>query len=266
MEPPHVTSASGPSASSSSAATPADALIELRGLHKSFGAQRVLRGVDLSVRRGETLVILGASGGGKSVILKHCIGLLKPDAGEVRVDGTVISSPETTDLATIHRRMGMLFQGAALFDSMTVGENVIFAVREHDRSLTATQLREIMERNLALVNLKSDVAGKMPAELSGGMKKRLGLARALALKPEILLYDEPTTGLDPVTSEIINDLIRDMQHKLGMTSVVVTHDLASAFKIADRLAFLYEGRIIFTGTPEELRACEDPRVREFVGA
>jgi phospholipid/cholesterol/gamma-HCH transport system ATP-binding protein len=259
-----VTSAPRPSASLS-AAPAEDALIELRGLHKSFGTQHVLRGVDLTVRRGETLVILGASGGGKSVILKHCIGLLKPDAGEVRVDGTVISSPTTTDLATIHRRMGMLFQGAALFDSMTVGENVIFAVREHDRTLTSAQLREIMERNLALVNLKPDVAAKMPSELSGGMKKRLGLARALALQPEILLYDEPTTGLDPVTSGVINDLILDMQRKLGMTSVVVTHDLASAFRIADRMAFLYEGRIIFHGPPDALRACDDPRVREFVG-
>ncbi len=240
-------------------------LIELRGIHKSFGAQHVLRGVDLTVQRGETLVILGASGGGKSVILKHCIGLLKPDAGEVRVDGTVISSPTTTDLATIHRRMGMLFQGAALFDSMNAGENVIFAVREHNRSLTPAQRHDIMVHNLDLVNLKPDIATKMPSELSGGMKKRLGLARALALKPGILLYDEPTTGLDPVTSEIINDLILDMQRKLDMTSIVVTHDLGSAYKIADRMAFLYEGRIIFTGSPDELRACTDPRVKEFVG-
>lgn len=239
-------------------------LIELRGIHKSFGAQHVLRGVELSVARGQTLVILGASGGGKSVILKHCIGLLTPDAGEVRVDGHVISSPTTTDLETIHRRMGMLFQGAALFDSMNAGENVIFAVREHDRSLTAAQLHEIMVKNLDLVNLKPDIATKMPSELSGGMKKRLGLARALALKPEILLYDEPTTGLDPVTSEVINELIRATQARLGVTSIVVTHDMNSAFKIADRMAFLYEGRIIFAGTPDELRGCEDPRVKEFV--
>jgi phospholipid/cholesterol/gamma-HCH transport system ATP-binding protein len=242
-----------------------DPLIELRGIHKSFGTQHVLRGVDLSVNRGETLVILGASGGGKSVILKHCIGLLTPDAGEVRVDNHVISSPTTTDFATIRRRMGMLFQGAALFDSMNAGENVIFAVREHDRSLSAAQLNEIMVRNLDLVNLKPDIATKMPSELSGGMKKRLGLARALALKPGILLYDEPTTGLDPVTSEIINDLIRATQARLGVTSIVVTHDMNSAFKIADRMAFLYEGRIIFAGTPDELRACPDPRVKEFVG-
>jgi phospholipid/cholesterol/gamma-HCH transport system ATP-binding protein len=225
----------------------------------------VLRGVDLFVQRGETLVILGASGGGKSVILKHCIGLLKPDGGEVRVDGKVISSPTVTDIQTIRRRMGMLFQGAALFDSMSAGENVVFAVREHDRHLSEAQLDALMRKNLALVNLPATVAAKVPSELSGGMKKRLGLARALALGPEILLYDEPTTGLDPVTAEVINNLILDMQRKLGVTSLVVTHDLDSAFKIANRIAFLYEGTIIFTGTPDEVKASEDPRVREFVG-
>ncbi len=240
-------------------------LIELRGLEKSFGAQRVLRGVDLDVRKGETLVILGASGGGKSVILKHCIGLLKPDAGEVRVEGKVISSPAGIDAAALRRRMGMLFQGAALFDSMTAGENVLFAVREHHRDWSADKLDAILREKLALVNLGLDVAAKMPSELSGGMKKRLGLARALALEPEILLYDEPTTGLDPVNAGVIDDLIRAMQRKLGVTSVVVTHDLGSAFKVADRFAFLHEGRIIFTGTPEEIRATTDPRVREFVG-
>jgi phospholipid/cholesterol/gamma-HCH transport system ATP-binding protein len=240
-------------------------LIELRGLQKSFGAQRVLRGVDLEVRRGETLVILGASGGGKSVILKHCIGLLKPDAGEVRVDGKVISSPAGIDATTIRRRMGMLFQGAALFDSMNAGENVTFAVREHHPDWSEQKLAALMREKLALVNLSPEMAAKMPSELSGGMKKRLGLARALALEPEILLYDEPTTGLDPVNAGVIDDLIRDMQRKLGVTSLVVTHDLGSAFKIADRLAFLYEGRIVFSGTPEEIRTTTDPRVREFLG-
>jgi phospholipid/cholesterol/gamma-HCH transport system ATP-binding protein len=240
-------------------------LIELRNLHKSFGTQDVLCGVNLTVNRGETMVILGASGGGKSVILKHCIGLLKPGAGEVRVDNRVVSSATTTDFETIRRRMGMLFQGAALFDSMNAGENVIFAVREHDRSLSEDQLAHIMRQNLEHVNLRPDIAVKMPSELSGGMKKRLGLARALALKPEILLYDEPTTGLDPVTAEIIDNLIIDMQRKLGVTSIVVTHDLHSAFKIADRVAFLYHGTIIFCGSVDEIKACDDPRVREFVG-
>ena len=245
-------------------------LIELHGSRKSFPsngrAQEVLRGVDLVVHRGETLVIIGASGGGKSVILKHCIGLLKPDAGEVRVDGNVISSHEHVDAQTIRRRMGMLFQGAALFDSMNAAENIKFAVREHRRELTEAQLDKLTREKLSLVNLSPDMGTKMPSELSGGMKKRLALARALALEPEILLYDEPTTGLDPVTSGVINDLIVDMQKQLGVTSLVVTHDMVSAYKIANRIAMLYEGKIIFIGTPAELRESDNPHVRKFVGA
>ena len=241
-------------------------LIELRGLRKSFGPQEVLRGVNLDVRRGETLVIIGASGGGKSVILKHCIGLLKPDAGEVRVDGKVISSAAEVDAQTIRRRMGMLFQGAALFDSMNASENIQFAVREHRRELSPAQLEALTREKLRLVNLAPEMGSKMPSELSGGMKKRLALARALALEPEILLYDEPTTGLDPVTANVINDLIVDMQKKLGVTSLVVTHDMVSAYKIADRIAMLYEGKIVFTGTPAELRATDNPHVRKFIGA
>jgi phospholipid/cholesterol/gamma-HCH transport system ATP-binding protein len=240
-------------------------LIELRGLRKSFGTQSVLRGVDLTVNRGETLVILGASGGGKSVILKHCIGLLKPDAGEVRVDGHVISSPAGVDAATIRRKMGMLFQGAALFDSMNVAENIKFAVREHRRELSEAQLDALMADKLRLVNLSPDIGPRMPAELSGGMKKRLGLARALALEPGILLYDEPTTGLDPVTAGVIDALIRDMQRKLGVTSLVVTHDLKSAYHVADRIAMLHEGEIVFIGTPEELQNTDNPHVRKFIG-
>jgi phospholipid/cholesterol/gamma-HCH transport system ATP-binding protein len=241
-------------------------LIQLRGLRKSFGSQEVLRGVDLDVRRGETLVIIGASGGGKSVILKHCIGLLKPDAGEVRVEGKVISSATEFDPQTIRRRMGMLFQGAALFDSMNATENIQFAVREHRRELSEAQLDKLARDKMGLVNLGPEMGSKMPSELSGGMKKRLALARALALDPEILLYDEPTTGLDPVTSNVINELIVDMQLKLGVTSLVVTHDMVSAYKIADRIAMLHEGRIVFTGTPEELRATDNPHVRRFIGA
>jgi phospholipid/cholesterol/gamma-HCH transport system ATP-binding protein len=245
-------------------------LIQLRGLRKSFpsngSAQEVLRGVDLDVFKGETLVIIGASGGGKSVILKHCIGLLKPDAGEVRVDGKVISSAAHVDAQTIRRRMGMLFQGAALFDSMNAAENIKFAVREHRRELSEAQLNALAREKMSLVNLDAEMSSKMPSELSGGMKKRLALARALALDPEILLYDEPTTGLDPVTSNVINDLIVDMQKKLGVTSLVVTHDMVSAYKIADRIAMLYEGRVIFSGTPEELRASDNPHVRKFIGA
>jgi phospholipid/cholesterol/gamma-HCH transport system ATP-binding protein len=244
-------------------------LIQLLNLYKSFpshgSAQAVLRGVSLEVARGETLVILGASGGGKSVILKHCIGLLKPDAGEVRVEGQVISSPAGVDAQTIRRRMGMLFQGAALFDSMNAAENIQFAVREHRRELTQVELDALTAEKLRLVNLSPDIGPKMPSELSGGMKKRLALARALALEPEILLYDEPTTGLDPVTSGVINQLILDMQKKLGVTSLVVTHDLVSAYTIADRIAMLHEGQIIFVGTPDALRASELEPVRTFIG-
>jgi phospholipid/cholesterol/gamma-HCH transport system ATP-binding protein len=235
-------------------------LIELRKLQKSFGVQRVLREVNLTVNKGETMVVIGTSGGGKSVILKHCIGLLQPDGGEVVVDGKVISSPTHIDVKTIRQRMGMLFQGAALFDSMNVGENIKFALREHNRHLSESQLDEIVAEKLHMINLSPDIRFKMPSELSGGMKKRLGLARVIALNPEIILYDEPTTGLDPVTSDVINDLILEMQHKLGVTSIVVTHDMVSAYKVANRMSMLYEGRIIFVGTPEELRATSNPYV------
>ena len=239
-------------------------LIELRHLQKSFGSQKVLRDVNLEIRRGETMVIIGTSGGGKSVILKHMIGLLQPDGGEVVVDGRVISSPTRIDVKTIRKRMGMLFQGAALFDSMNVGENIKFAVREHNRSLAEADLDRIVAETLHMINLSPEFRFKMPSELSGGMKKRLGLARVIALNPEIILYDEPTTGLDPITSDVINDLIVDMQSKLGVTSVVVTHDMVSAYKIADRMAMLFDGRIIFLGTPEEIRATSNPYVQQFI--
>ena len=241
-----------------------DALIELRHLQKSFGPQKVLRDVNLEIRRGETMVIIGTSGGGKSVILKHCIGLLQPDGGEVVVDGKVISTQGHIDVKTIRKRMGMLFQGAALFDSMNVGENIKFAVREHNNELKESDLDRIVAETLHMINLNPDFRFKVPSELSGWMKKRLGLARAIALKPEILLYDEPTTGLDPITSDVINDLIIDMQAKLGATNIVVTHDMVSAYKIADRIAMLLDGRIIFVGTPEETRATSNPYVRQFI--
>ncbi len=241
-----------------------DYIIELCDLKKAFGKQQVLRGVDLKIRRGETMVVIGTSGGGKSVILKHCIGLLQPDHGEVKVDGVTISSPNHIDAKTIRKRMGMLFQGAALFDSMNVGENIKFALREHDKSLTEAQLDEIVAEKLKIINLSPDFKVKMPSELSGGMKKRLGLARVIALNPEIILYDEPTTGLDPITSDVINDLIIDMQKKLHVTSIVVTHDMVSAYKIADRIAMLYQGNIIFVGTPDQLKTVQNPYVRQFV--
>ena len=239
-------------------------LIELRDLEKSFGAQKVLCGVNLTAHHGETIVIIGGSGSGKSVILKHCIGLLQPDAGEVIVDGNVISSHDSMDVKTIRRRMGMLFQGSALFDSMNAGENIKFAVREHHPEMTEAELEALTEEKLRLINLSPEIVSKMPSELSGGMKKRVGLARAIAVNPEILLYDEPTTGLDPITADVINELILDMQRKLGVTSLVVTHDLVSAYKVANRIAMLHEGRIIFTGTPDEIRTTDNPHVQKFI--
>ncbi|HAO98691.1 MAG TPA: ABC transporter ATP-binding protein [Fibrobacteres bacterium] len=239
-------------------------MIELRKLGKSFGSQTVLRSVDLTAKRGETLVIIGASGGGKSVILKHCIGLMRPDAGEVVVDGTTISSHDFMDVQTIRRRMGMLFQGAALFDSMNAGENIKFAVREHNPEMTEDELDAMAVEKLNQVHLPAEARLKMPSELSGGMKKRVALARAIAMNPEILLYDEPTTGLDPITADVINDLILDMQRELGVTSLVVTHDMVSAYKVANRIAMLHEGRIIFSGTPDEIRATDNPHVRQFI--
>jgi len=241
-----------------------DIMIKLRNLRKSFGKQDVLLDVNLDIRRGETIVIIGQSGGGKSVILKHMIGLLQPDGGEVSVDNVTISTPKFFDTHTIRRRMGMLFQMGALFDSMNTGENIAFALREHHPELTEKQIQDTVTEKLKLINLVPEFRTKMPNELSGGMKKRVALARAIALSPEILLYDEPTTGLDPITSDVINDLILDMQSKLGVTSVVVTHDMVSAFKVADRIAMLYKGRIIEIGTVDEIKNTENPFVKQFI--
>jgi len=243
-------------------------IIQLRHLRKSFwtteGEQQVLKDVNLSIRKGETLVIIGASGGGKSVILKHMIGLLQPDGGEVLVENKVISDAKHFDTATIRRRMGMLFQMGALFDSMSVGENIAFALREHNPGIPEESVEEIVARLLGLINLNPAFATKMPSELSGGMKKRVSLARTLAVEPEIVLYDEPTTGLDPITSDVINDLILDTQRQFHVTSVVVTHDMVSAYKIADRIAMLYQGHIIFVGTPDEVRETHNPYVQQFI--
>jgi phospholipid/cholesterol/gamma-HCH transport system ATP-binding protein len=247
---------------------PNDEIIQLRQLRKSFwttdGEQQVLQDVTLSIRRGETMVIIGVSGGGKSVILKHMIGLLQPDGGEVVVEGRVISTPDYFDAATIRRKMGMLFQMGALFDSMSVGENIAFALREHNEGIPEDSVDEIVARLLGLINLNPAFASKMPSELSGGMKKRVSLARTLAVEPEIVLYDEPTTGLDPITADVINDLILDTQKQFHVTSVVVTHDMVSAYKVADRIAMLYQGHIIFVGTPEEVKNTRNPYVQQFV--
>jgi len=242
----------------------ADVMVKLRNLRKSFGKQDVLLDVNLDIRRSETMVIIGQSGGGKSVILKHMVGLLQPDAGEVIVDNVTISTNKFFDTQTIRKKMGMLFQMGALFDSMDTGENIAFALREHHPELSERQIQDTVTEKLRLINLVPEFRTKMPSELSGGMRKRVALARAIALSPNILLYDEPTTGLDPITSDVINDLILDMQSKLGITSVVVTHDMVSAFKVADRIAMLYKGRIIEVGTVEEIKNTSNPFVKQFI--
>jgi len=238
--------------------------IRCQGVTKTFRSKAVLRGVDLEVQSGETLVLLGGSGSGKSVLLKHLNGLLRPDAGSVEVEGTRLDTLDEDALVPVRRQVSMLFQQGALFDSLSVGENVAFPLREH-RMLPPDEIPARVAEALAMVGLEK-TEQLMPSELSGGMRKRAALARALVLEPRVLLYDEPTTGLDPVVAAKINHLIRDLQRQLGLTSVVVTHDLASAFYIADRLAFLYEGRIRFTGTPAEARATTDAPLHEFLTA
>jgi phospholipid/cholesterol/gamma-HCH transport system ATP-binding protein len=239
-----------------------DAAIQFEGISKRLGRKEVLRGLDLDVARGESLVIIGRSGTGKSVLLKHVVGLMRPDRGTVRVNGVDVASLEEKELLSLREQMGMLFQGGALFDSMTVGENVGLALREHT-PLPEKQIEIVVGEKLALVGLTGS-EGSRPSSLSGGMKKRAALARALALNPKIMLYDEPTTGLDPITSDVINRLIRRLQDRLKITSIAVTHDMRSAYHIADRIAMLHEGRIHAMGTPNEIQATRDPIVRQFI--
>ena len=239
-----------------------DAFIRYVGVRKSFGEKEVLRGIDLEVNRGETLVILGGSGTGKSVLLRHTIGLHCPDEGEVWVDGTEITDFGEEQLIETRKKVGMLFQAGALFDSMTVEENVGYALHEHTKRSDA-EIRERVDEVLSLVELEN-VQDLMPSSLSGGMRKRVALARAIALAPQGLLYDEPTTGLDPITSEAINALIRSLQHRLGVTSIVVTHDIHSAMTVADRIAFIDAGRILFHGSVEEAQATELTLLRKYV--
>lgn len=237
-------------------------MIRISGLKKRFGPKVVLDGVDLSIERGETRVVIGRSGEGKSVLIKHIIGLLEPDEGTVEVDGIRLDWRKKESLVRVRSMVGMLFQGAALFDSLNVHDNVAFALVEQGR-LGSAEIDRIVQEKLELVNLPG-VGHLMPAELSGGMKKRVGLARALAAGPQVMLYDEPTTGLDPINADAINKLLHDMQRKLEVTSVVVTHDMTSAYEVADRISMLHLGRIIETGTPEEIRATGNPLVRQFV--
>ena len=237
-------------------------MVSIKNLCKSFDEQPVLRGVDLEINEGETLVIIGRSGCGKSVLLKHIIGILRPDSGEVFIDGQNISQFKGNDFVQLRMKFGMLFQGAALFDSLTVYENVGFALIEHT-NLKETEIRERVRHALESVDL-ADIEQKKPAELSGGMKKRVGLARAICNNPRIILYDEPTTGLDPIMADMINDLIIRLHRQLRVTSVVVTHDMASAYKVATRIAMLYDGKIIAQGTPHEIKNTQDPVVRQFI--
>ena len=242
---------------------PGAPIIEIIDLHKSFGDHKVLSGITLRVPAGSTLVILGGSGSGKTVLMKHMIGLLKPDSGRVIVDGEDIVPMGPEELERIRRKFGMVFQAAALFDSMTVYENVSFALREHRKDLKEEQMRAIVREKLGIVGLK-DVEEKYPASLSGGMRKRVGLARAIVLDPKIVLYDEPTTGLDPITTDYVDEMILDAKKQLGVTSVVISHDIASAFKVADNIAFLYQGEIVDQGHPSTLRHSQHPGVKVFL--
>jgi phospholipid/cholesterol/gamma-HCH transport system ATP-binding protein len=237
-------------------------MIRIRGLRKKLGDKQVLDGVDLDVPTGCTLVVLGRSGTGKSVLLKHIIGLMHPDEGTIEVDGELLTGRNEHDLNEIRKRFGMLFQSAALFDSLTVGENIALPLREHTRLDAAEISRRVSER-LDWVGM-SGVEDMKPSSLSGGMRKRVGLARAIAMDPAYILYDEPTTGLDPIMSDVISRLIRSLQARIGVTSVVVTHDLRCAFHVGDWLAMLHEGRVAFTGTPSEAQETKDEEVRRFI--
>ncbi len=237
-------------------------MIRLDNVYKTLGGKAILRGATLSISPGETRVIIGRSGEGKSVLIKHICGLFRPDTGEVYVDGADISRLNERELTPIRRKIGLLFQNAALFDSLNVLHNVGFTLFE-ERRLGESEIREKVLETLKMVRL-GDILDKMPSELSGGMRKRVGLARAIIQNPKILLYDEPTTGLDPVTSDAINDLIIQLAEELRVTSVVITHDMVSAFKVATQISMLYEGRFHFTGTPGETRETGDAIIQQFI--
>ncbi len=237
-------------------------MIQVENLTKSFNGNLVLDGLSLQVREGETVVVIGRSGCGKSVMLKHIIGLLRPDSGRVLVKGQDITTLGERQLNRVRRLFGVVFQGSALFDSLTVAENVAFGLTEHTKMRRA-EIEEKISRCLEIVGMDG-VQSKMPSELSGGMKKRVALARAIAFDPPIILYDEPTTGLDPIMADAINELIVSLKKKLSVTSIAVTHDMHSAYKIADRIAMLYKGKIIHQGTPEQIKTSANPIVQQFI--
>jgi phospholipid/cholesterol/gamma-HCH transport system ATP-binding protein len=237
-------------------------MIEIRNLHKSFADKKVLQGVNLDIESGQTTTIIGGSGSGKSVLFKHIIGLMKPDAGSIVVDGEEISEMTERELYRMVDKFGMVFQGGALFDSMTVAENLAFGIKK-SKTTTPEEIRATVEHSLAQVGLV-DVVHLLPAELSGGMKKRVAIARAIAKQPSILMFDEPTTGLDPIMADIINELIIKVSDNKQITSIVITHDMVSAYKISDKIAILFEGRIIETGSPDEIRNTRNAVVRQFI--
>jgi phospholipid/cholesterol/gamma-HCH transport system ATP-binding protein len=239
-----------------------ESMIEIIDLSKSFGDNHVLRGINLKINKGETVVVIGRSGCGKSVLLKHIIGLMKPGSGKVLVDGVDVTELEGAGLYELRKKFGMVFQSSALFDSLSVWENVGLGLIEHS-NLSEEEIRKIVCEKLELVGL-GHLDDAMPSELSGGMKKRVALARAIAMGPEVVLYDEPTTGLDPIMADVINDLIRNLQSALKITSIAVTHDMRSAYKIGDRLAMLYGGRIVFEGAPDEIKLSQDSTVKQFI--
>ena len=242
--------------------TNSDVKISIQDVYKSFGNNHVLRGAFLEIKKGESMVVIGGSGTGKSVLIKCVIGLLKPEKGEIYIDGQEVASLKEGDLNEIRKKFGMLFQWGALFDSMRVWENVSFGLRQHTR-LKDTEIKDIVIEKLKLVGLRN-VENLMPSELSGGMRKRVSLARAIAMEPEILLYDEPTTGLDPIMADVINELIIHLRERIKVTSIAITHDMVSAYKIADRIAMLYKGKIIEIGTPDEIKNSKSEIVQQFI--
>ncbi|OGX44748.1 MAG: ABC transporter ATP-binding protein [Omnitrophica WOR_2 bacterium RIFCSPLOWO2_12_FULL_51_8] len=237
-------------------------MIDIRNVTKTLGERRVLNGLSLKIEKGITCVVIGRSGCGKSVLLKHIVGIMRPESGEVVVAGKDVPKLNDEELDQLRMKIGLVFQGGALFDSLTVAENVGFGLIEHEH-INRKELLERAEESLCLVGL-CGIGNLMPSELSGGMKKRVSLARAICIKPEIILYDEPTTGVDPITADSINELIKDLHDRLKVTSIVVTHDMTSAYKVADRIAMLYQGKIIAEGTAEEIKNSEHPVVRQFV--
>jgi phospholipid/cholesterol/gamma-HCH transport system ATP-binding protein len=235
--------------------------VDIANLYKSFGEKKVLRGLNLSVSKGEILCVIGKSGTGKSVILKHLVGIFDPDDGSITVDGIVMTGAESKVKREIVSKYGILFQGAALFDSMNIFDNVAFGLRR--KGVNEKEVKRTVKESLEQVGL-TGAEDKNPSELSGGMQKRAALARSITVRPEIMLYDEPTTGVDPITAGVVDRLILKMRDNYGMTSIVVTHDMISAYRISDRIAMLYEGEIIFTGTPQEIKETDNPYVRQFI--